>query len=126
MCIYTIVCPPDLLQLLVGSRVGHEQPVAVAHRHAAEDPAAADRGVHDGDDLVQLGLEGGVEVLAAADGHEAVGVGQLGEHAHLVVVLEVRPHHRHVCWLSFQLSCFNRGPFGYDGISGTTDRKRTD
>ena len=46
------MCTPDLLQLLVRRRVGHEQAVAVAHRHAAEDPAAADRGVHNGDDLV--------------------------------------------------------------------------
>ena len=46
------ICIPDLLQLLVRRRVGHEQAVAVAHRHAAEDPAAADRGVHHGDDLV--------------------------------------------------------------------------
>ena len=45
----------------------------------------------------QLGLEGGVEVLAAADGDEAVRVGQLGEHAHLVVVLKVGANHRHVC-----------------------------
>ena len=48
----TIICPPNLLQLLVRRRVGHEQTVAVAHRHAAEDPAAADRGVHHGDYLV--------------------------------------------------------------------------
>ena len=95
LCIIHLKYLPDLLQLLVCCRVGDEQPVPVAHRHPAQDPAAADGGVHHGDDLVELGLEGGVEVLAAADGDEAVRVGQLGEHAHLVVVLEVSPHHRH-------------------------------
>ena len=45
---------PDLLQLLVGGRVGDEEAVAVAHRHAPQDPAAAHGGVNHGDDLVLL------------------------------------------------------------------------
>ena len=36
-----------------------------------------------------------VKVGTAADGHEAVGVGQLAEYPDLVVVLETRPYHGH-------------------------------
>ena len=36
-----------------------------------------------------------VKVGTTADGHEAVGVGQLAEYPDLVVVLETRPYHGH-------------------------------
>ena len=45
--------------------------------------------------LIQLRLEYRVEVLGPPDGHEAVGVCQLGEDADLVVVLEVGADHGH-------------------------------
>ena len=42
---------PDLLQLLVCGGGRHEEAVAVAHRHPAEDPTPGNRGVHNWDDL---------------------------------------------------------------------------
>jgi hypothetical protein len=79
----------QVLQLLVRRRRGDEQPVAVARGETADDARAADGGVHDGDDVAELGLEGGVEVGAALDGDEAVGVGELGEDADVAVVFEL-------------------------------------
>lgn len=60
----------------------------VPHTHPADDAAAGDGGVHHRDGPEELPLEDAVEVLGAADSHEAVGVGELGEAAQLVVVLE--------------------------------------
>jgi hypothetical protein len=40
-----------------------------------------------------------VEVGRASNSDQAVGVGELGEHADLVVVFKIRPHHRHCCVL---------------------------
>lgn len=60
----------------------------VPHTHPADDAAAGDGGVHHRDGPEQLPLEHAVEVLGAADSHQAVGVGELGEAAQLVVVLE--------------------------------------
>ena len=48
---------PDLLQLLVRGGAGHEEAVSVAGRHPAQDPAAGDGGVHNGDHVLQLRLE---------------------------------------------------------------------
>jgi len=45
--------------------------------------------VDDGDEAAEVLLEGRVEVLRAADSNEAVGVGELGEDADVVVVLEL-------------------------------------
>ena len=71
----------QVLQLLVRRRRQDEQPVAFVRCEAADDVCAANGGVHDGDDVAELGLEGGVEVGAALDGDEVVRVGELGEHA---------------------------------------------
>jgi hypothetical protein len=43
--------------------------------------------VHDGNVVGQLRLKDGVEVLAAADGDKAIGVGELGEDADVVLIL---------------------------------------
>lgn len=60
----------------------------VPHTHPADDAAAGDGGVHHWDGPEELSLEDAVEVLGAADSHQAVGVGKLGEAAQLVIVLE--------------------------------------
>ncbi len=78
-----------VLQLLVRRRRGHEQAVAVAGGETADDARAADGGVHDGQDVAELGLEGRVEVGAALDGDEAVRVGEFGEDPDVVVVFEL-------------------------------------
>ena len=45
--------------------------------------------------LIQFWLENRVEVCRAANGHQAVGVGELGEDTNLIVVLEVGSDNRH-------------------------------
>jgi hypothetical protein len=50
--------------------------------------------VHDGDDVAQLSLEGGVEVGAALHGNKAVRVGEFGEHANVGRVLELESWER--------------------------------
>ncbi|KAF1777189.1 hypothetical protein GQ600_27707 [Phytophthora cactorum] len=79
----------DVLHLLVRGGAGKQQAALVAHSHASHEAAAGDAGVHDGDMVGQLGLEGAVEVLAAAHAHEAVRVGELGEDTDLIAVLEL-------------------------------------
>ncbi len=69
--------------------------MSVSDGEPAEDAATGDGRVNDGHHLVQLGLEGGVEVLRSADGHQAVRVGQLREDADLIVVLKVGANHAH-------------------------------
>lgn len=71
----------QVLQLLVGGRGGDEQALAVAGRQAADDARAGDGRVADGDDVLQLGFEDGVEVLRGADGDEGVRVGEGREDA---------------------------------------------
>ena len=67
----------DVLQFLVRGRVGDEQAVAVAGDEAADDAGAADRGLHDGDDVSEFGLERRDKVGRAGAGRrEAVAVGQ--------------------------------------------------
>ena len=79
----------DVLELLVRRRRGHEQPVAVAGGETADDARAADGGVHDGDDVAELCLEGRVEVGAALDGDEAVRICEFGEHPDVAAVFEL-------------------------------------
>ena len=80
---------PQVLQFLVRRRGRHEEPVAVARGETADDARAADGGVHDGHHVAELGFEGGVEVRAALDGDEAVGVCELGEDADVAAVFEL-------------------------------------
>ncbi|GMF12328.1 unnamed protein product [Phytophthora lilii] len=86
----------DVLHLLVRGGAGQQQPALVAHGHAAHEAAAGDAGVHHGDVVGQLRLERAVEVLGAAHAHQAVRVGELGEDADLVAVLELAAD-RHGC-----------------------------
>jgi len=79
----------QVLQFLVRRRGGHEEPVAVARGEPADDARAADGGVHDGEHVAELGFEGRVEVGAALDGDEAVGIGEFGEDADVAAVFEL-------------------------------------
>lgn len=79
----------DVLQLLVGGRVRQEEAVLVADGHAPDDARAGDARVDHWDVRRELSLEHAVEVLGAADGHEAVGVRQRGEDADVVRVFEL-------------------------------------
>lgn len=45
--------------------------------------------MHDGDDVAELALKGGVEVGTALDGSQAVAVCQFGEHADVAAVFEL-------------------------------------
>lgn len=64
--------------------------LAVAHAHAPHNTAPGHAGVDHGDVVGELRLKNAVEVFAAAHADEAVGVCQPCEHAHLIVVLELR------------------------------------
>jgi hypothetical protein len=79
----------QVLQFLVRRWGRHEEPVAVAGGETADDASAADGGVHYWDYVAELGLEGGVEVGAALDGGEAVGICEFGEDADVAAVFEL-------------------------------------
>ena len=64
----------QMLQLLIRSRCRHKQTPPVAGRQASDDAGSSDRAVADGNDVLQLGLEDGVEVLGRAEGDEGVAV----------------------------------------------------
>lgn len=53
--------------------------MAVVRGEMADDARAAGGGVHNGDHVAKLGFEGRVEVGAALDADETVGVCELGE-----------------------------------------------
>jgi hypothetical protein len=63
--------------------------VAVVGFEAAEDAGAANEDVYNGDYVAELGFESGVEVGAALDGGEAVGVCGFGENADVAAVFEL-------------------------------------
>jgi hypothetical protein len=67
-------CIPQMLQFLVRSRCRDQQAVLVADGQTADDAGAGDGGVADGDDVLEFGLEDGVEVLRGADCDDGVGV----------------------------------------------------
>lgn len=67
-------CIPQVLQLLVRSRCRDQQTILVADGQTADDAGAGDGGMADGDDVLEFGLEDGVEVLRGADGNDGVGV----------------------------------------------------
>lgn len=75
-------------QLLVGCGRRHEQAVLIADGDAADEAAAGNRGVDDGDGICELRLEDTVEVLTASEADQAVGVCQFGKDANLVAALE--------------------------------------
>ena len=70
-----------LLQFLICSRGRDEESFAVAGCEAPDDSRAGDCGVADGNHVLELGFEDGVEVFACADGDEGVGVCERGEDA---------------------------------------------
>ena len=63
--------------------------MAVARSETPDDARAGDGGVHDGDHIAELRLEGGIKVGAALDGGEAVRVCELGEDADVAAVFEL-------------------------------------
>jgi len=79
----------QVLQFLVRRRGRNEEPVAVAGGETANDAGAADGGVYYWDYVGELGFEGGVEVGAALDGGEAVGICEFGEDADVAAVFEL-------------------------------------
>jgi hypothetical protein len=79
----------QVLQFLVRRCGRYEEPVAVAGGETADDAGAADGGVYYGDHVAELGFEGGVEVGAALDGGEAVGICEFGEDADVAAVFEL-------------------------------------
>ena len=62
----------QVLQLLVCCCQQDEQPMVVACHEAADDVCAANGGVHNGDNVTELGIKDGVEVGAALDSGECV------------------------------------------------------
>lgn len=85
---------------LVCGVVGQEQAVLVARHQVADYPALGHGAVDDRDAAVgQFCFEGGVEVLRGAHRHQAVFVGQLGEHAHFVGAFKLTTH-GHVLYLT--------------------------
>ena len=69
----------EVLDFGVRRDAWNEQPVLVSGGHAADEPCAADGGVHDWDVPREFLLEAGVKVLGRVDGDKAVGVRQSGE-----------------------------------------------
>ena len=63
--------------------------MAVAGGETADDASAANGGVYYWDYIPELGFEGGVEVGAALDGCEAVGICEFGEDADVAAVFEL-------------------------------------
>lgn len=64
----------QMLQLLIRSRCRDEQTIFIADSQTADDAGAGDRSVADWDDVLEFGLEDGVEVLRGADCDNGVGV----------------------------------------------------
>jgi hypothetical protein len=60
----------------------------VTDGEASDDAATGNGGAHDGDVVLQFGLENS-KVVGAAVGHQAIGVGEASEHANLAAVLEL-------------------------------------
>jgi hypothetical protein len=79
----------QVLQFLVRRCGWYEEPVAVAGGETADDASAANGGVHYWYYIPELGFEGGVEVGAALDGCEAVGICEFGEDADVAAVFEL-------------------------------------
>ena len=70
-----------MLQLLVGGGCWDQKTLSVSSGQATDDMSTSDGGVDNWDDVLELGLEDGVEVFGGADGNQAVGVGEGGENA---------------------------------------------
>lgn len=68
-----------MLQLLVGGGCWDQKTLSVSSGQATNDVGTSDGGVDNWDNVLELSLEDGVEVLGGADGDQAVGVGESGE-----------------------------------------------
>lgn len=68
-----------MLQFLVGGGRWDQKTLSVSSGQATDDVGTSDGSVDDWDDVLELGLEDGVEVLGGADGNQTVGVGEGGE-----------------------------------------------
>ena len=92
-----------MLQLLVGGGCWDQKTLSVSSGQAADDVGTSDGGVDNWDDVLELGLEDGVEVLGGADGNQAVGVGEGGENTD--------PEMRLVPDLTFLILCLFAQPW---------------
>lgn len=61
-----------MLEFLVGGGCGYEKAIFVARGESSDDACAGNGAVADGNDILQLGFEDGVEVLGGTDGDEGV------------------------------------------------------
>ena len=79
----------QVLQFLVRRCGRYEQPVAVSRGETADDAGAADGGVYYGYYVAELGFKGRVEVGAALDRGEAVGICEFGEDADVAAIFKL-------------------------------------
>ena len=77
-----------MCELDVGGGIRDEQSPPVPDGRPTHEAAAGDGGVYDGDVVAELGLEHRVEGLGPVYPRQAVSVGEGGEDADLVGVLE--------------------------------------
>jgi hypothetical protein len=73
----------------------------------ADDSTTTDGSMDDRNDLIQLRLESRVKVLGSSDGDQTVFVGQLGEHADLIVTLELNSKSHGDCFSNVS-NCYQR------------------
>ena len=92
-----------MLQLLVGGGCWDQKTLSVSSGQATDDVGTSDGGVDNWDDVLELGLEDGVEVFGGADGNQAVGVGEGGENTD--------PEMRLVPDLTFLILCLFAQPW---------------
>ena len=78
-----------MLKFLVCCRCRDEETILVSCTKAADDAGTGDGAGNEGDEVGEFGFEDGVEDGGGAEGEEAVGVGEVGEDADFVGVLEL-------------------------------------
>ena len=98
--------------------------MAVACGETADDTDAADGGVHYGDYVAELGFKGGVEIGAALDGGEAVGICEFGKDADVAAVFELDAWMRKkvcVCDGAESIRCAKNVRVAMGGNAGSSD-----
>ena len=78
-----------MLEFLVCCRCRDKETIFVSCAEAANDAGTGDGAGNEGDEVGEFGFEDGVEDGGGAEGEEAVGVGEVGEDADFVGVLEL-------------------------------------
>lgn len=68
-----------MLQFLIGRRAGHEEAISIPNGQTTHEARTGNAAVDHWNHISQLGIKGAVEVGAATDGDEAVGVCQTAE-----------------------------------------------